>query len=246
MRCKRKGKVGDVALKLDISKAFDSVSWDYLRVAMEKLGFCEKWISWMMMCITSVEYHVLFNGDRIGPITPARGLRQGCPLSPYLYIICAEGLSSLIRHHGLGGKIHDMRVCKTAPPVSHLLFADDSFLFCKATMAEANYLKDILLCYEAASGQALNFSKSAIAFSKNTKPDVITSLHNCLEVSRNIGSGTYLGLPSMVGRNKKSIFNYIKDRVWRKCQSWSARSLSRASKEVLIKSVAQAIPSVKN
>jgi len=136
-----------------------------------------------------------------------------------------------------------VRVCKTVPPVSHRLFADDSFLFCKATMAEANCFKDILLCYEAASCQALNFGKSAITFSKNTKPDVITSLRNCVDVSRNIGSGTYLGLPSMVGRNKKSIFNYIKDKIWRKCQSWSARSLSRTGTEVLIKSVAKAIPS---
>jgi len=106
MHCKRKGKQGDVALKLDISKAFDSASWSYLQAILLKLGFCFQWFTWMMMCISTVEYHVIFNGDRIGPITSTRGLRQGCPLSPYLYIICAEGLSTIINNHELKSKIH--------------------------------------------------------------------------------------------------------------------------------------------
>lgn len=97
MRCKTKEKIGEVALKLDISKAFDSVNWSYLKAILFKMGFSSQWTSWMMMCITSVEYHVIFNGDRIGPITPERGLHQGCPLSPYLYILCVEGLSASIK-----------------------------------------------------------------------------------------------------------------------------------------------------
>jgi len=129
MHCKTKGKTGEVALKLDISKAFDSVSWTYLEEILYKLGFCQTWVKWMLMCITSVEYHVIFNGDRIGPIIPERGLRQGCHLSPYLYIICAEGLSEIIKNHESQGTLHGSRICRTAPSISHLLFADDSFIF---------------------------------------------------------------------------------------------------------------------
>jgi hypothetical protein len=147
MRCKHKGKIGDVALKLDISKAFDSVSWAYLQAILCKLGFSPQWVSWMMMCISTVEYHIIFNGDRIGPITPERGLRQGCPLSPYLYLLCAEGLSAIIKNHERRGHLHGARICRTAPSISHLLFADDSFLFCKATTSEAQHLKDILIAY---------------------------------------------------------------------------------------------------
>jgi hypothetical protein len=224
----QKGKKGEVALKLDISKAFDSVSWSYMQAILEKLGFCPQWVTWMMMCITSVEYNIIFNGDRIGPITPERGLRQGCPLSPYLYIICAEGLSAVIKNRELRGTLHGTHICRSAPSISHLHFADDSLLFCRATISEAQSLKEILTHYEHASGQAINFRKSAIAFSTNTSQDIIVAIKSILGVYETIGSGKYLGLPSMVGRNKKAIFSYLKDRIWKKCQSWNARSLSRA------------------
>lgn len=147
-----------------------------------------------MMCVTSVKYHVLFNGYRIGPITPARGLRQGCPLSHYLYILCAGGLSALIKHHEYTGKIHGIRICRQEPHISYL-FADVNFVFCNATTTEANYLKDILLSYEVASGQAINFSKSDVAFSKNTSHEVATSISSLSGVSKIIGDGIYLGLP---------------------------------------------------
>ena len=140
-------------------------------------------------------------------------------------------------------KIHGTRICCTALSVSHLLFAYDSFLFSKATISEAQCLKDILYSYEQASGQAINFIKSAISFSANTSQESISSIIACLGVSEAIGSGKYMGLPSMVGRSKKAIFSYLKDRIWKKCQAWSARSFSRAGKEILNKSVAQAIPS---
>lgn len=81
LKCKVTGKEGHVALKLDISKAFDSIQWDYLKEVLLKLGFSELWVSWIMMCVSSVEYHVLVNHDRVGPISPSRGLRHGDPLS---------------------------------------------------------------------------------------------------------------------------------------------------------------------
>jgi hypothetical protein len=111
MWCKHNSKVGEVALKLDISKAFDNVNWSSLKVILVLMGFNFKWVSWMMMCITSVEYHVLFNNDRIWPITP---------LSPYLYILCAEGLSFIIKNYELRGKLHGTCICWSEPPINHL------------------------------------------------------------------------------------------------------------------------------
>lgn len=86
--------MGEVALKLDISKAYDRVDWEFLKESMRGMGFSQQWIQWMMLCITTVSYEFCVNGSSIGPIQPTRGLRQGDPLSPYLFLLCVEGLSS--------------------------------------------------------------------------------------------------------------------------------------------------------
>ncbi|KAK2409029.1 hypothetical protein QL285_044487 [Trifolium repens] len=160
MKSKTRGKQGEVALKLDISKAYDRLDWDYLRDVMHTIGFSQQWISWIMLCVETVDYSVIFNGSTIGPIVPGRGLRQGDPLSPYLLILCAEGLSALIKKAEDRGDLHGVKICRNAPIISHLLFADDCFLFFRAAESEALVLKNILTIYEQASGQAINMQKS--------------------------------------------------------------------------------------
>jgi len=112
-----------------------------------------------MMCVETVDYSVIVNDEAIRPIILGRGLRKGDPLSPYLFIICAEWLSYLIRKAEASGDIHGVKICTNAPIVSHLLFADDCFLFFRAEPAEATIMKNILAIYEKASGQAINFQK---------------------------------------------------------------------------------------
>lgn len=126
-----------------------------------------------MLCVTPVNYKIIRKGIEVGPIVPSRGLRQGDPLSPYLFIICAERLSSLIHHHEQAGLLHGATVARGAPSITHLFFADDCLIFFKATDQEACLVKNILTMYGSASGQIVNYNKSSISFSANAKEEAV-------------------------------------------------------------------------
>ncbi|XP_057248279.1 uncharacterized protein LOC125493714 [Beta vulgaris subsp. vulgaris] len=236
------GRNGVMAFKLDMSKAYDRVEWSFLEKVMRRLGFCEGWVRRIMECLSSVSYSFKLNGRVEGNIIPSRGLRQGDPLSPYLFLLCAEAFSALLSKAAGDGLIHGARVCRSAPRISHLFFADDSILFTRATLQECSVVADILSTYERASGQKINFDKSEVSFSKSVddrRKNEIRSLFGVREVERH---EKYLGLPTVIGRSKKMVFMVLKERVWKKLQGWKEKLLSRAGKEVLLKAVIQAIP----
>ena len=157
-----------MALKLDMSEAYGRVEWTWLENIMRKMGVHQKMIEVIMRCITTVTYSIRINGQTRGRIVPSRGLRQGDPLSPYLFLFCAEGLLALLRRATERQNIHGVAVCRRAPRISHLFFADDSLVFCRASLEECNELQRIFTVYEAASGQQLNKAKTTLFFSKNT------------------------------------------------------------------------------
>jgi len=168
MKTKRRGNKSHMAIKLDMSKAYDRVEWDYLKALMLQLGFHPLWVDLVMVGITSVSYSVLMNGVASSYILPSRGFRQGDPLSPYLFLLCSEGFIALIQKVAQANCLHGVRISRGAPMITHLLFADDRLLFCNASIEECQIIKEILYIYEKASRQKVNCDKTSIFFSKNT------------------------------------------------------------------------------
>ncbi|KAL5776133.1 hypothetical protein ACOSP7_009059 [Xanthoceras sorbifolium] len=134
---------------------------------MLKLGFPNNWISLMMDCVSTSRLSFVINGNVIGDVRSTRGIRQGCPLSPYLFLLCVEAFSALIHGSEQDGNILGFRCCRGSPLVSHLFFADDSINFCRASVASCEAIKSVLQVYEKGSGQQINLQKSCITFSPN-------------------------------------------------------------------------------
>jgi len=116
-------KTGYMGIKLDMSKAYDRVEWSFLEAVMYKLGFANAWIKMVITCVKSVNYSVVVNGNVVGKIFPSRGLRQGDPISPYLFIICAKAFSSLLQNAQMKGIISGVPTSKKGPKITHLFFA---------------------------------------------------------------------------------------------------------------------------
>jgi hypothetical protein len=223
-------------------KAYDRVEWIFLENMMRKLGFSERWISLMMACVRSVRYQVRFNSEDSDIFIPSRGLRQGDPLSPYLFLLCAEGLSSLLLYEEEVGGIDGVRVCRNAPSVSHLLFADDSLILMKADMTNATSLQHVLDTYCANSGQMVSLSKSSIFFSPNTDVLIRSEICQTLHIDTEAISNKYLGLPAIVGADRSDCFLHFVERIIQRINGWKEKQLSIGGKEILLKAVAQAIP----
>jgi hypothetical protein len=242
MDTKMWGRTGYMGIKLDMSKAYDRVEWLFLEAVMSKMGFDPLWIKMIMVCVRTVSYSVAINGNVVGNILPSRGLRQGDPISPYLFIICAEAFSSLLSNDKAKGLISGVPTSKKGPSISHLFFADDSVVFCKANRVEWRRILNIIEIYERGSGHKINVKKTAVFFSRNTNVNrrkEIIELSGLVEANR---YDSYLGLPILVGKNRSVAFYNIKEKVSRKIYNWKYGLLSLAGKEVLLKAVVQAIP----
>jgi ribonuclease HI len=242
MHSKMYGKTGYMAIKLDMSKAYDRVEWGFLERVMRRMGFAERWIHLVMMCVTSTSYSVLVNGAPVGLISPSRGIRQGDLISPYLFLLCAESLSSLLSQAEMDGSIVGVPTSRRGPRINHIFFADDSLLFCKASQEQWQRLSMLLNAYEKASGQQLNKDKTGVFFSRNTDSKTRQKIMRMAGIPSSQRYDTYLGLPALVGKSRIAAFQGIKERVWKRLQDWKLNFLSQARKEVLLKAVIQAIP----
>jgi len=131
---------------------------------MRKLGFTSRWIHLLISCVRTVCYSVLINGQPHCNIVPTRGIRQGDPLCPYFFIICAETMCSMLQHSARIGDIMGVSSSHRGPIIHHLLFADDNLLFCRANLREWRSIQVLLDSYKVASVQQLNHGKTSVFF----------------------------------------------------------------------------------
>lgn len=188
-------------------------------------------------------YSFSLNGKLVGNLSPGRGLRQGDPLSPYLFVLCAQGLSSLFLNHEKNNAFCGVRIARSCPSISHLFFADDSLIFFKATPEVCATIRNCLSIYERASGQLINYEKSSLTLSPNTPEGTSFLIKTMLAIPIVQSHEVYLGLLTFSAKRKKLQFRYLIDRVVKRIHGWGNKTFSAGGKETFIKSVIQAMPS---
>ena len=237
----REGRRKLAALEIDFSKAFDRFSWNFISAVLFSMGFPMKWINLISQCIFTVEKNLLFNSQIASVFKPSRGVRQGDPLSPYLYILSANVLSCLISHQEALNSWKGVKLCRSAHAISHLLYADDSLIFTEASTEGIKVVQKVLKEYSDLSGQIINTQKSSFIFSPNVPHADKLRLSRILDIPFAGRLGKYLGTWVDPGRNKSLVYHQVLSAIDSRTASWKSKLLSQGSRLTLLKSVLAAV-----
>lgn len=237
---KKEGK-SILLFKADFEKAFDTVNWGFLDHMMHKLGLNETWRSWIRQCLSSGTTSVLVNGSPTKEFKLGRGLRQGDPLSPLLFLIVAEGLNGMISSAKRSGALDGYEIGRDNVTVTHLQFADDTIIISKPTTRNVWAIKSILRLFELASGLKINFSKSRV-MAVNGREGFVQSAALFLGCKIGVIPFKYLGVP--VGANPRRVETWLPlvNMFKAKLSSWQNKFLSLGGRIVLLKSVISSLP----
>ena len=242
MMDRMKGREGYIAFKVDLEKAYDRLEWSFVHNVLQAFHFPDNIIKLIMSCISTTSLSMLVNGSALDPLSPSRGIRQGDPISPYLFILCMEYLGFLIEKKCFNGSWCSLKASRGNIKISHLFFAYDLILFAKATNEIGDVISEELNDFCLESGQKISFTKSRIYFSPNTGADLRDQICEKLEMFETNSFGKYLGFPLRHKGILRRQFNFVANRVMKRLASWKTKFLSFASRAVLVKSVMSAIP----
>ena len=226
--------------KLDLEKTYDHINWNFLLTVMRKMGLGEKWAGWISWCISSASFSVLVNGTPSGFFQSTRGLRQGDPLSPLLFVIGMEALSCLINRAMSGGFLSGCRVRGrggNGVQVTHLLFADDTMVFCEASLEQMVFLSWILMWFEAISGLKINLDKSEIF--------PVGRVENVEDLTFELGwalPSSYLRLPLGVAHKLVVVWDGVEERFRKRLAMWKRQFISKGGRITLIRSTLSSMP----
>lgn len=227
---RKKGSKGLMVLKIDLEKAYDRLAWRFIKDTLEVAGFDNTWVRNIMACISTCRLGVIWNGEQLDWIEPSRGIRQGDAISPYIFVLCIERLSHIIRDLVRRGLWKGIRLNRGGPLLSHLLFADDMVLFSEASEEQIRVIKECLDKFSEASGQKISLSKSQIMFSQNVTEELAIRISGIARMNRTNNMGKYLGVPSIHGRVTNGLFNPILERMNARLEGWKTRNLFASRK----------------
>ena len=222
----KRGRKGFMFLKMDMEKAFDQMEWQFLLAIMKKLGFNDTWIGWIEARISSSSFSILINGSPFGMISPARGLRQGDPFSPFLFILGSEVFSILMFKEASLGFLKGLKIFRNNSAIHHLLFTIDLLIFGQVTLIEVGSISSYLAKYCSWPGQSINIHKSSTSFNKNTNSAISASILLTLPYNPKPSTYIHLGLPIFLGISKRVAFQSILDQVRKSIDGWRAKTLS--------------------
>ena len=239
---KLKGREGYMAVKVDLEKAYDRLEWSFIHKVLQAFHFPLSIIKLIMSCVSSSTISVLVNGAALESFSPSRGIRQGDPLSPYLFILCMEYLGSLIEEKCSKGDWIPLQASHGNIKISHLFFADDLILFVKVNKDICEVILDVLRNFCLESRQKVSLEKSRIYFSLNVSPDLKEKVCESLGMLETNIFGKYLGFPLRHRGASRRQFNFVANHVMGKLTGWKAKFLSFVGRAVLVKFVMSAIP----
>jgi hypothetical protein len=237
----QKTKTPGMLLKLDLSKAFDKISWNFMQEMLLAFGFDQSWVNWIMNLTSTAFFSLLINGVPSRPFSPSRGIRQGDPLSPFLFIIIAEGLSRSIHAAVENNLLTGLPLHGISPPISHSQFVDDTLLMGSPTAREAFAIQDLLTSFTEASGLDCNKGKSQIFFF-NTPLPIQRHISAILGFSRSSLPSKYLGIPLIDNALRNSSWEHLLASFSKRLSSWTFRVLNLPSRLTLLRAVLQALP----
>ncbi|KAJ9542202.1 LOW QUALITY PROTEIN: hypothetical protein OSB04_028708 [Centaurea solstitialis] len=222
--------------KVDFAKAFDSLNWNYLDNVMLQMGFGVIWRDWMKGCLSTAKVSVLINGAPTKEFNLNKGVRQGDPLAPFLFILAAEGLAVIMKEAHRANIFHGVQLVNGLEDVSLFQFADDAIIAGDWNHNNAKNLIRILKCFEICSGLKINLNKCRILGVSVSKEEV-ARLARCLNCKEETFPFRYLGLPVGGNMNLSKNWQPLVDSFRNKLSDWKARTLSIGGRLCLCKCV---------
>ena len=210
-------------------------------MVLEHFGFPPNIVNLIMRCVTSTSTAILFNGNKLDSFRPSRGIRQGDPISPYLFLLCMEFLGAQISAMCEEKRWDKIKASKNGPSFSHIFYADDLMLFAKANSKNCNAILEVLENFCNMAAQRINVNKSRIFFSPNVSGRKKNSICRKLGLMATQNLGRYLGFPLLHQGRNGNAFNFVIERIQNKLAGWRSKLLSKAGKLILVKAAASPI-----